>query len=66
MASNAGNPKCQSPNPKEIPKTKLQIPKRIVRALPFDYWNLKLPWDLVLGIWDFRGCRNAAAVTVIA
>ena len=19
----------------------------------FEIWNLKLPWDLVLGIWDF-------------
>jgi hypothetical protein len=51
--SEAPNPKLQIPNNNQIPKTK--IPKRAA-TVPFEIWNLKVPWDLGFGIWDFRLC----------
>ena len=53
----AGSSKSQNPNPKQISTPrKSQTPKgSAVRILPFDYCDLEFPWDLELGVWDFRG-----------
>src|SRR6266536_6208806 len=42
--------KFQTPISKQIPITNLQNRNK---RLTLVYWDLELPWDLVLEIWDF-------------
>src|SRR6266487_7180492 len=47
--------KFQTPISKQIPITNLQNRNK---RLTLGYWDLELPWDLELEIWDFLKCQG--------
>src|SRR2546423_4706880 len=68
--SGTGDPQAPNPKPKsqaslnadEISNSK----RNRASAFLFDYCDLEFPWDLELGIWDFRGDSRGRAASICA
>jgi len=59
FATQAGNPKSQAPNPKQIRILEVQSPKFMVRFLSsFEIWGFEVVSDLAIRISDLRFCPS--------